>query len=858
MGSLWNDLRYAFRVLGKSPVFTAVAILTLALGIGANTAIFSLVNAVLLRSLPVRNPEQLVLLQWSAHRTPKRHSIRSYNNCPESRSKTQPGGCSFSRPFFDAIHSQDQLFSNVTAFAPQGRLDLSGNGAATVVQGELVSGEYFQTLGIRPGLGRAIERADDSLSAVPVAMLNYGYWRSAFGSDPAAVGKTIKLNGVPFKIVGVTEPRYTSLVLGSVFDVFIPLSFRHQLSPRWDPKSEDEASWWLNIVARLRPEVSPSQAQAAVTLLFRNAMLDGAKFNLESKDDPAIALVPAQKGLTGLKTSMAPALYLMILAAAIVLLIACANLAGLLLARATARQKEIAIRLTLGAGRRRILRQLLTESVLLAGLGGALGIVLASWSVQALLAWISWASPQPLGLTVDIDMRVLLFTLFVSLLTGILFGLAPAFRGTRLDLTPALKEGSGSSIQVGHSGSRKFGLGNGLVVAQLTLSVVVLIAAGLLVRTLEKLKTLDAGFDPHNVLLFGIDPTLAGYKGAKLDAIYRDLAEQLRAIPGVTSVSYSEAALIGGGWSTTTLTYRPPGSAEDIEVHTDWLPVSPTFFQTMHIPLLAGRTLKPEDYVPSSDLPGDTVPRHTPTPVIVNQLFVRRYMPSVDPLGQILGRKPVKPGATPSAGMQVVGVVANAKYSDLRRETSPTVYAPFNGGFGYFELRTATNPVAIVPAVHSVARRVDSNLPLYDIRTQTEQIDLILFPDRLIARLSSFFGLLALALACIGLYGLLSYEVGRRTREIGIRVAVGAQQRDVLRLIIWRGIVLALAGIISGVGIAFAVTRFLASLLYGVRPADPVTFLAVAVLLIAVALAACFIPARRATRVDPMTALRNE
>ena len=675
MNSISQDVRYAVRLLGKSPGFTAVAVLTLALGIGANTTIFSIVNAVLLRSLPVRNSEQLVLLKWSAHKEPSLHRHSTHGNCHED--KTRQTGCSFSLPFFEIAQAQHHLFSGVAAFAPQGRIDLSGNGSATVVNGQLVSGDYFRTLGIRPALGRTIELSDDAFDAAPVVVLNYGYWRNAFGGDPSAIGKTIKLNGLPFKIVGVTESRFRSLVVGNVFDVFIPLTFHRQLSPRWDSKWDEDRSWWLTIVARLKPEVSRQQAQAAMALLFRNAILDNPKFEFKPEDDPSVALASAQTGLTGAKTDMAPFLYLVMTAVVLILLIACANVAGLLLSRATTRQKEIAVRLALGAGRPRVVRQLLIESILLAGLGGAFGILLASWSLRVLIAWISSISPQTLGINVTIDACVLTFTLLVSFATGILFGLAPALRSTRVDLTPALKEGSGSATHLASRGTRWLHLGNSLVVAQVGLSVVVLIGAGLLACTLENLKRIDPGFDPRNVLLFAIDPSLAGYKGAPLQTLYKTLADQLSSIPGVNSVSYSETALITGSRSGTLVTYRSPGSSELLQIKTDWLPVSPGFFKTMRIPVLQGRAFTAEDYLPGSNLgTPDAVPPAAPTSVIVNEFFVRRYIGSMNPIGQMLDTEPKNPGGPPMPGMRIVGVVRDAKYKNLRTEINPTIHLP--------------------------------------------------------------------------------------------------------------------------------------------------------------------------------------
>jgi predicted permease len=891
MNTLLQDLRYGIRMLAKSPGFAAVAILTLALGIGANTAIFSLIDGILMRSLPVQDAQSLVVLKWSAHKSPDIHSASSYGDCRSEFSRQGPSSsCSFSEPFFHDVAAHVDAFSNVSAFANAGQLDLSGNGTASVLNAEGVSGGFFSTLGVRAVMGRLIAQNDDSVSAPPVVVLNYGYWKTQFGGSPSAIGKTIRLNNVPFTIIGVTDPRFDSLSPGRIYDVWLPLSVIPQVNPHpWvKMRATDVYSWWLVIVGRLKSGVGRMQAQAAVTTLFRNEMLHGAKPLSKPADDPQVAALPAQDGLTGATTHISTELYVLMLAVGIVLLIACANVAGLLLSRATARQKEIAVRLALGAGRGRIVRQLLTESVFLSLVGGALGILFALWGTHAIVSLFASSSDEPFGFSPGIDGRVLAFTFAAAVLTGIIFGLAPAFRGTRVDLTPALKEGTGSSAAEGRAG-RWFSLGNGLVVAQVALAVLVLVGAGLLVRTLQNLKNVDPGFDTRNLLTFGLDPTLIGYKTPQVDVFYRNLQERLAAIPGVESVSYSNSTLLSGSlWDTG---FHLPGTPKDQESDADYLPVGANFFSTMHMRLLAGRNFNSADFAgaevaeenetaraaaaeakeagatsPSAATAGTpatppaSAANEAPVPVIVNKTFVQKYFPKVNPLGQHFGEREADPekGDWASPGWVIVGVASDAKYQDLRSDIDPTMYVPSSGGSTSFELRTAANPLAITAAVRSVVSQMDSNLPVFEVHTQTELIDQLVFQERMIAQLSGFFGVLALVLACIGLYGLLSYEVSRRTREIGIRMALGAQQRDVLRLVVGQGIVLAMVGAAVGIGVALGVTRYLKSMLYNVHASDPATIVSVAVLLTLVALAACYIPARRATRVDPMVALRYE
>ena len=543
------------------------------------------------------------------------------------------------------------------------------------------------------------------------------------------------------------------------------------------------------------------------------------------------------------------------LAVGIILLIACANVAGLMLARAAARQKEMAVRLALGAGRARIVRQLLTESVMLSVLGGALGILFAYWGAHAIVSFVSSNQTRPLGFATGVDLRVLAFTVVVSLCTGIIFGVAPAFRSARVNLTPALKAGDGGSAGSGSAGGKWFSIGNALVVTQVALAIVVLVGAGLLVRTLQNLRSVDMGFDAHNILIFGIDPTLAGYKGAQAESLYRDLQGRLAETPGVKSASYSMLPLLSNGLMISM--FHWPGTPQDQTAEADTLDVGPNFFETLHIPLLAGRGFSAADFELAAANGGDKATA-APTPVIVNQAFTQKYLGKENPIGKVFGDAPEGPFGGPNPGYEIVGVVRDAKYNELRREIHPMMYTPHHVGVATFEIRTAADPQALLPAIREVVGQVNADLPLFNVTTQSVQIDRLLFQERLVARLAGFFGVLALVLACIGLYGLLSYEVSRRTREIGIRMALGAQPESVLRLVLRQGIALAIVGAALGIGVALGVTRYLASMLFEVHASDPLTMIAAAGLLVLVALAACHIPARRATRVDPMVALRYE
>ena len=866
--SLAQDSRYAWRMLRKSPAFTIIAVVTLALGIGANTAIFSLIDAVIFRSLPIADPQSLMVFQWESHKGPGNMSYRNFGECDETHDGTNARGCSLSLPFFKQVQAQAGLFSHMAAYTAIGQLDMSGNGPARMVKGEFVTGDYFQTLGVRAHLGRLINAGDDDAGAQAAAVLDHSFWQTEFGGSQSAIGKTIRLNGIPFQIIGVTEPRFDALTLSNKYDVIIPMAQRPMVVPNWKPRDDEADHWWLVVIGRLKSGVAVSQAEAGVSLLFRNSVASVGKPLFKPESDPRIRLAQASHVLGGNQKRTLQPLYVLMLCVGAVLLIACANVAGLLLARSVVRQREIAVRLALGARRSRIVLQFLTESVMLAFAGGALGMLVAVWGSRALMAMVSAGSVNPPIFSPQLDWRVLGFTGAVSLLTGIFFGLAPALRGSDVNLTSSLKAAAGSGTTVSEGKQRRFSAGGMLVAVQMALAIVVLVIAGLLVRTLNNLKSLNPGFDTQNVLLFGIDPRLAGYKDHQIDNLFFELQEKFSAIPGVTSATYAWYPFLSGGlWNTgfhrpgtppPTMQEVESGAAEKNQVESDVYPVGPRFFSTWGIPLQSGRDFTASDYVVAASNDGDK-PSSSPTPVIVNQEFARQYFPGKNPVGQIFGeQEPTGIGDAKAPGYLIVGVVANSKYNSLRREITPCFYQPNVGGEAFFELRTGSAPLSLVPTVKNIVDHQSHDLAVFRISTETEAIDRQVFTEKMTARLSSLFGLLALLLACLGLYGLLSYEVTRRTREIGIRMAIGAQSRNVVGLVLTKAMGLIVAGAIAGIAIAVGVTRFLASFLYGVKAGDPLTLAAVAALLAIVALAACYIPARRATKVDPLVALRYE
>jgi predicted permease len=856
-----QDTRYALRLLRKTPGFTSIAVLTLALGIGMNTAIFSLIDGVLFRTLPVHKAEELVLLKWHAHNRPLLMSQRGYGYCESHFDGTDYRSCSFSLPWLKEVAAQTNLFSDVAAMAGGGRINLSGNGPATILNGaQLVSGSFFHTIGIPASMGRTLLPADDDVSAPAVMVISYGYWKSAFGGTAETVGKTVRLNGVPFTIVGVMAKDFSGITAGDQIDVWFPLSSEARLDPGWTPKDDNYQYWKVNILARLNPGVQRKQAQTVLTSMFGNHTFNAPKPLFQAANDPGIDLPFAQQALYYPRTQVMNPLYVAMTAVGVVLLIACANIGGLLLTRSASRSREIAVRLTLGAKRGRIVTQLLIESLLLSLAGGGLGLLIGRWGSRAIILMVKTEPSEPVPFRASFDWRVLAFTFAVALIAAILFGLAPALRSLRVDLTPALKSGSAASAGDLKQG-RWFSLGSLLVVAQVSLAIVALMGAGLLLRTLTNLKSVELGFDPNNVLLFGVDPSLAGYKPAQIHALNQELQEKFAALPSVKSVSYSwEPLLAGSLWDTD---FHPPGTLDDHKADTDYMPVGPGFFAAMRIPLKVGRDFNAADYAittarESRPRDANPDPNAPPIPIIVNETFARKFLGNTNPIDQHIEQGMPEDKTEPrGSGWRIIGVAGDTKYDGLRADVRPVMYAPLSGG-GFFTIRTAGDPRQLVPAIRDLVTRRDSNLAIYRVTTQMEQMNGQMHVERLLAQLSAFFGVLALILACGGIYGLLSYEVTRRTREIGIRMAVGAQRLDVITMVVRQGVVLSLVGVAFGVAAAFGATRIMNIMLYHVKAMDPVTLVFVSLLLLIVSLLACFLPARRATRVDPLVTLRYE
>ena len=854
MTSLWQDLRYAAQMLVKHPAFTAIAVLTIALGVGANTALFSVVDAVLLKKLPVKEPDRLVLLKatWNI----EKFGVGGFNGTNRiDRSTGLTTGTSFPIQTLTRLRQEPGVLSDVFAFSPL-ELNFNAGGHAEVVSAQVVSGNYYSALGVPAIAGRTITDADDNAAATPVAVLSHRFWTNRFGNDPSVIGKQVNINNVAFTIAGVTPAGFDGASnVGSAQDVSIPIA--------WEPQVLGEESnmngagyWWLRVMGRLQPGATMEQAAAALAGPFQQSVLEhraGRQARTETplhtvdpKDLPRLGVVSGSQGEMDTRVGFSQPLELLVGVVGLVLLIACANVANLLLVRGSSRRREIAVRLALGASRWRLVRQLLTESVLLAAVGGALGILFAVWIKNGLLVVTEWAGREMSALEPKLDLRVLGFTLGLSFLTGLIFGILPALRATDLDLTPALKDAGRSSTAIGRSW-----LSRGLVVVQVSVSVLLLIGAGLLIRTLRNLQHVDIGFNAQNLLLFDVDPSLLGYKDDKLVNLYQHAFGRLEAVPGVESVTFSRNALLSHGSNTSSI-YLPHMLGSDgkplegeAKVHT----VRENFLRTMQIPLLTGRNLTEQDDA------------RAPRVAVVNQAFAKAYFPNESPVGKCFNFALEKP-----CEIQIVGMARDAKYTSQRDDIPPTVYQSWRQNLerasrAVFEIRTTGDPTALAGPIREAMREVDSNLPLSNIRTQVQQADQTLAIERMFAKLLTLFGLIAQQLAAIGLYGVMAYAVSQRTHEIGIRMALGADRRRVLMMVVREGMALTVVGIVIGLAGAYALMTYLQTLtelLFGVQARDPWTFVTIAVLLGLVALVACLVPARRATKVDPLTALRYE
>ena len=804
--SLLQDLRYAARVLRKSPGFTTVAVVTLALGIGANTAIFSLIDQAVLRWLPIKNPEQLFELK------------------PD-----------FVIPEYEKLAARTQSFSEKFAY-DKGPMIAGIDGVPENIVGKFVSGTYYSVTGIHAIIGRIITPQDDQPASPLVCVLSQNYWKRRFGGSPGILGKTITLKRIPFVIVGVA----TEFDSGRAADLMVPMATHLELAM----KDNDTVS----MTARLNPGLSEKQASAELTLIYRQILAEAAGSKLTPVEqrhiqEKTVQLTPAGHG--GLhRFSME--LRIATAVVTIILLIACINVGNLLLSRGTTRQREIAVRLAIGAGRWRIIRQLLTESTLLALLGGCVGLLLAWWGGQLLSALISRDSTS-----LSPDIRVLGFTATVSLFTGIGFGLLPAMRATRTNLTPSLKaSGSGpGGFSLKAVGSR-WGLGNGLVVSQIGLCLMLLLGAGLLLQSLAKLSRVDVGFNRDKVLLMWVLPTMVGYDTSQENSIYWQLLDRLNALPGVQSASLSRLQLFSGYWGRfVSVPGREANTAEDVGVSCNT--IAPKFFITMGIPLLSGRDFTSADTATA------------PKVVIISESMAQHYFQGRTPIGRHF-RFTGEDGTE----VEIVGVVKDIltefRQEEDHRRSARAAYIPFTQspqtmtGQAVFEVRAAENPGAVAAAMHEAAQELDRDLPVGTIATQDEIVDQSLGEQRSLTQLTAALGLLALLLASIGLYGTMSHAVTQRTKEIGIRMALGAGRQNVLRMVLREGMLLTLGGISVGLALGAALARLISSQLYGLSATDPLTFIAVSLLLAGVALLASYIPARRAMRVDPMVALRYE
>jgi predicted permease len=724
-----------------------------------------------------------------------------------------------------------------------------------------VSGNYFEVLGVPAFVGRTLQESDDNAAATPAAVLSYRYWSNRFAADRAIIGKQINLNNVAFTVAGVLPEGFEgTMQVGSSQDVYLPVAWEQQVSAQRSMMKR--SVWWLRLIGRLKPGVTVEQARESLEAAFQQSVLEHrAAFEkeliaagdpppppLEPKNYPRLNAFSGSQGERGTREFYQHPLYLLLGVVGLVLVIACANVGNLLLVRASSRRREIAVRLALGASRWRLVRQLLTESLMLAVTGGAVGVMFALWLKDSLLAVDGWGGSTMAGLNPQLDLRVLGFTMAVSLVTGIVFGLVPALRATRLNVTPALKDSGRSSSTAARSW-----LTRSLVVVQVSVSVVLLVGAGLLVRTLLKLQHTETGFNENNLLLFTVEPGLIGYKDERLADLYKRMTERIEAVPGATATTFSQVPLLS--FMSSNYSFFLPGakagpdghfiSSGNVYVHI----VRENFLEAMQIPLLVGRSFTPHDDGKS------------PRVAVVNQTFANRYLSNQNPIGQRFGFDSKKQNE-----FEIVGLAKDAKYTSQREDIPPTIYLPWLQDLHSvpevtFEVRTVGDPRAAVGAIRQAVHDVDATLPLRDIKTQLEQADESLAMERLFAKLVSLFGLLAQQLASIGLYGVLAWSVAQRTNEIGIRMALGANRGKMLTMILRQGMTLTLSGVGLGLGAAYLLTKYLGSLtsmLFGINPRDPLTFGGAAVLLTIVALVACFIPARRATKVDPMVALRYE
>jgi predicted permease len=847
LDELRADLRYATRMLRRSPGFTTVAIASLALGIGANTIIFTLAKSVLLDRLAVSQPNQLRLFAIVRDDHSPLHSFwGDFYRTPDGRSITH----SFSYPVYQLMRQQNRdkpVLEDLFAFKDLGaynRLTITFDGHADTVTGELVSGNFYQQMGVQPALGRAIQPSDDAApGSGPVAVISDALWARLFGRSPSVIGKTIQLNLIPITIIGVNPPGFTgaaSVQLST--DVFLPFSMQPALIPAHSGSLlKDPNQWWMSIMGRARPGTSNEAVRAAFAV-WLDQDIRATMAVVKDTSMPTFVVESGSQGLAAATHNYAAPIYVLSVLTGFVLLLACANLANLLLARSAARQREMSVRLALGASRSRVLRQVLTESLLLSSLGGLAGLALG-YLGRNIIPHLLSSAWRTAPLTTHFDLRIFAFTAGVSLFTGILFGLAPAWYAVHTNVSTALKDAASSATR------RRKGLaGKSIVVLQIALSMLLVVGAGLFSRSLINLNTTKLGFDPHNLLLFSIQAPSARYPPPQDIALHQRIEDRLAELPGVRSVTLIENPLIAHNISDTSFqpTSQPKPAGNDR--YRDYNAVGRSFFETYRIPILYGRPFGPTDSATS------------PLVAVINQSLARSDYPGVNPVGKTFITDLHQ--GDPKATYQIIGVSADAKYDELQEDPPPTFYTLYRQAkeeqLITYSVKTQLPTNAILPSIRNAVQSIDKDLPLRDIRTQNEQIEASISQQRLFATLTASFGILALILACIGIYGIMAYNVARRTNEIGVRMALGARTRQVLFMILRESSWLALLGITAGLAAALALTRFVRSMLYGLQPNDSATLIAATLLLLIIAITAAYGPARRASRIDPMQALRHE
>jgi macrolide transport system ATP-binding/permease protein len=855
---LWRDLRYAARTLEKTPSFTGVALLVMALGIGANTSIYSFLDSLLWRSLPVADPGSLVVLDWHARSrelnsgTGDDFVMQSMSGSVYSDAKLGVVSGIFPYAAFESLRRDEGIFSDLFGYSHTQevrRLSVSIQGRAETAPGELVTGDYFNGLRIAPAAGRMISSDDDRVGATAVAVVSYAFCRAHFGDARHAPGQSILINNLPFTIVGATPPEFFGTDPAQAPDLYLPMHTNVLLGAQipWGFTPADYLDshyYWLELMGRLRPGVSLAQAQAQLAPRFEQWVATTATTDRQRANLPRLYLRAGAGGLDTLRRQYSKPLFVLMTLVGLILAIACSNVANLLLARGAARQREMALRMSEGATRRRLVRQLLTESVLLGAIGGLLGVLLAMWGIRILAALLAGA-PHGTSLHPELNWHVLLVATALSLLTGILFGVAPALHATDLDLATALKETRASQPRTRRS-LLPFGVTQALVVGQMSISLLMLVAAGLFVRTLSNLESVSLGFNRENLLLFQLNAHQSGHKDSDISEFYEELRERLAAIPGVRGASLAQGSLIRGeNQVPISLPGLPPIRG------TRYTSVGADFLNTMQIPIVAGRDIA------SGDRPGSAAV------AVVNEEFVRLNFPGRNPLGQHLRLWRDGKEKKLARDMEIVGIAKNARYGSVKRETLPVVYIPFNQGFPQpnevmFALRTAGDPLALVNSAREVVHQADARLPMSDIRTQKAEVEDSMYQEMMLAELCSAFAVLALAIACVGLYGTISYSVARRTGEIGIRLALGAQRGPVLWMVLREVVVLAGVGLVISLPVALGISKCVASLLFAMKPNDPLALTLAVATLMGAALLAGGIPARRASEIDPMTALRHE